>query len=167
MKVMILCGSGHAGGSTERMCQVFSEVMDSHGVASDIVRLSDLNILDYTGDHEYDDDMESLCRNMESTDLLVFSTPIYFNGCSSILKRFIDRLNPYWGSDRPHPKYACAMMCGGSPRCEFSHARSEIKSAVNTVGMEWLGDVCLPGTDKGKIDEAKIREFADSIFNKL
>jgi hypothetical protein len=59
------------------------------------------------------------------------------------------------------------MMCGGSPQCEFSHARSEIKSAVNTVGMEWLGDVCLPGTDKGKIDEAKIREFADSIFNKL
>ncbi|MBO5518745.1 MAG: NAD(P)H-dependent oxidoreductase, partial [Candidatus Methanomethylophilus sp.] len=161
MKVMILCGSGHAGGSTERMCQVFSEVMDSHGVASDIVRLSDLNILDYTGDHEYDDDMESLCRNMESTDLLVFSTPIYFNGCSSILKRFIDRLNPYWGSDRPHPKYACAMMCGGSPQCEFSHARSEIKSAVNTVGMEWLGDMCLPGTDKGEIDEAKIREFAD------
>jgi multimeric flavodoxin WrbA len=167
MKVMILCGSGHSGGSTERMCQVFSEVMDSHGVASDIVRLSDLNILDYTGDHEYDDDMESLCRNMESTDLLVFSTPIYFNGCSSILKRFIDRLNPYWGSDRPHPKYACAMMCGGSPQCEFTHARSEIKSAANTVGMEWLGDVCLPGTDKGKIDEAKIREFADSIFNKL
>lgn len=167
MNVMILCGSGHSGGSTERMCQVFSEVMDSHGVASDIVRLSDLNILDYTGDHEYDDDMESLCRNMESTDLLVFSTPIYFNGCSSILKRFIDRLNPYWGSDRPHPKYACAMMCGGSPQCEFSHARSEIKSAVNTVGMEWLGDVCLPGTDKGKIDEAKIREFAETIFSKL
>ena len=149
------------------MCQVFSEVMESHGVASDIVRLSDLNILDYTGDHEYDDDMESLCRNMEATDLLVFSTPIYFNGCSSILKRFIDRLNPYWGSDRPHPKYACAMMCGGSPQCEFSHARSEIKSAVNTVGMEWLGDVCLPGTDKGKIDEAGIREFAETIFNKL
>ena len=149
------------------MCQVFSEVMDSHGVASDIVRLSDLNILDYTGDHEYDDDMESLCRNMESTDLLVFSTPIYFNGCSSILKRFIDRLNPYWGSDRPHPKYACAMMCGGSPQCEFSHARSEIKSAVNTVGMDWLGDMCLPGTDKGKIDEARIREFAETIDNKL
>ena len=166
MKVMILCGSGHSGGSTERMCQVFSEVMDSHGVASDIVRLSDLNIIDYTGDHEYDDDMESLCRNMESTDLLVFSTPIYFNGCSSILKRFIDRLNPYWGSDRPHPKYACAMMCGGSSQCEFSHARSEIRSAANTVGMEWLGDVCLPGTDKGKIDEAKIREFAETIADK-
>ena len=163
MKVMILCGSGHSGGSTEHMCQVFSEEMESLGHTAEIVRLSDLRILDYAGDREYDDDMGSMFSEMGSADLLVFSTPIYFNGCSSILKRFIDRLNPFWGSDLAHPRYACAMMCGGSPQCEFSHARSEIRSAVNTVGMEWLGDLCLPGTDNGRIDESVVRGFAAKI----
>ena len=166
MKVLILCGSGHSGGSTERMCQVFSEAMISRGHAAEIVKISELNILDYAGDREYDDDMETMFSKMGSADLLVFSTPIYFNGCSSILKRFIDRLNPFWGSDLAHPKYACAMMCGGSPQCEFSHARSEIRSAANTVGMEWLGDLCLSGTDKGVIDEAAVRQFVEKISEK-
>ena len=164
MKVMILCGSGHSGGSTEHMCQVFSDVIESRGSDAEIVMLSEMDIADYTGEHPYDDDMGSMYKAMESADLLVFSTPIYFNGCSSILKRFIDRLNPYWGSDRAHPRYACAMMCGGSPQCEFSHARSEIVSAANTVGMEWLGELCLPGTDKGRIDESAVKSFAEKIL---
>ncbi len=164
MKALILCGSGHSGGSTKRMCQVFSEAMILRGHAAEIVKISELNIHDNAGDCENDDDMEIMFSKMGSADLLVFSTPIYFNGCSSILKRFIDRLNPFWGSDLAHPKYACAMMCGGSPQCEFSHARSEIVSAANTVGMEWLGELCLPGTDKGRIDESAVKSFAEKIL---
>ena len=164
MKVLILCGSGHPDGSTEHMCQEFSMEMVMCGHETATVMLSDFHILDYTGDHEYEDDMETMFSKMGSADLMVFATPIYFNGCSSILKRFIDRLNPFWGSDLAHPKYACAMMCGGSPQCEFSHARSEIVSAANTVGMEWLGELCLPGTDKGRIDESAVKSFAEKIL---
>ena len=111
--------------------------------------------------------MEDFCYRMEDTDLLVFSSPIYFNGCSSIMKRFIDRLNPYWGSDRRHPRYCCGLLDGGSPEPEFSHARSEMVSASNTVGMEWLGELCIGGTDRNGIDEGRVRAFAKDILSRI
>lgn len=160
MKALIVCGSGNTNGNTYRMCQVFEAVFQQSDWDVRIADLTGYNIFDYVGEKEYDDDMEQFYREMETTDLLVFATPIRFNGCSSILKRFIDRLNPYWNASRPHPASACGLLCGGSPECEFSHARSEMVSASNTVGMKWLGALCIPGTDKEEMDDSKVAKFA-------
>ena len=160
MKALIVCGSGNTTGNTYRMCQVFEAIFQQSDWDVRIADLTEYDILDYVGEKEYDDDMEQFYSEMETTDLLVFATPIRFNGCSSILKRFIDRLNPYWNASHPHPASACGLLCGGSPECEFSHARSEMVSASNTVGMKWLGALCIPGTDKEGIDDSKVAKFA-------
>lgn len=160
VQVLILCGSGNTTGNTYRMCQVFGSVMEQNGCPCEIADLSEYDIRDYIGDRPYDDDMDKFLGKMEMTDLLVFATPVRFNGCSSILKRFIDRLNPYWGSDRPHPRFACGLLCGGSPDCEFSHARSEMVSASNTVGMKWVGALCISNTDVSGVDDSVVAKFA-------
>lgn len=164
MKALIVCGSGNRTGNTYRMCQVFEAVFQQNDWDVRIADLVDYKVLDYVGDKEYDDDMSSFYDELETTDLLVFATPVRFNGCSSILKRFIDRLNPYWNSSRPHPRDACGLLCGGSLDCEFSHARSEMVSASNTVGMKWLGALCVPGTDKESVDDSKVATFALNLL---
>lgn len=164
MQALILCGSGNTEGNTYRMCQVFGSVMEQNGWGTEIADLVSYDIRDYAGDGIYDDDMSLFLEKMGSADLLVFATPVRFNGCSSILKRFIDRLNVYWGSELPHPSYACGLLCGGSPDCEFSHARSELVSASNTVGMRWVGALCLPGTDKAPVDDSAVAKFAIDLL---
>lgn len=115
MKALIVCGSGNRTGNTYRMCQVFEAVFQQNGWDIRIADLTEYSISDYVGERDYVDDMNLFYGEMETAELLVFATPIRFNGCSSILKRFIDRLNPYWNSPRPHPDDACGLLCGEVP----------------------------------------------------
>lgn len=172
MRVLVLCSSGNAVGFTHNMCVLFDRYAREKGHESEIVNLHKLKIKDCTGCVEcrdggkcvIKDDAEKLFRKMERADILVMATPIRFNGPSSVLKRFIDRLNPYWYSSRKHPVNACGMICAGSPRPNFEHARSEMIAACNTVGMRWLGDLCVPETDFRTMTDGRIEKFAEKIL---
>ncbi|MCQ2079469.1 MAG: flavodoxin family protein [archaeon] len=175
MKAMVLCGSGNTDGYTHDMCQTFADGLKPVFSEVRVVDLSSLRIGDCTGCSScrygrgcvLRDDAEALFREMEDTDLLVLATPIRFNGPSSVLKRFIDRLNPYWGGSRVHPRWCCGLMCAGSSRPCFDHARSEMRSASNTVGMEWLGELCIPDTDHGKGCGPETKRFVEEILKRI
>jgi multimeric flavodoxin WrbA len=49
-----------------------------------------------TGDCIIRDDMDSLYSDLEAADVVILTSPIYFNHISSRLKQVIDRLEPYF-----------------------------------------------------------------------
>ena len=173
MKVTVLCASGNTSGCTYSLCSDFLEECRERGCDAELIDLSALDIEDCNGcgvcrkkgECVISDGSGDLFAKVESCDLLVLASPIRFNGPSSIMKRFIDRLNPYWLADKPHSSKACGILCGGSPEPVFSHALSEFKSAAMTLKAEWMGELLVSNTDNGGCDKAYAKSFAEKVLS--
>lgn len=173
MKALIVCGSGNTDGFTYAMCQGAERGLKAVGWEVDTVFPYGMDIRHCNGclgcrnggDCVIGDDMAEVYALFERADLLLLTTPIHFSGPSSILKTLVDRFNPYWYHGRPHPSRCAALMCGGSENPRFSNTVSILKALSLTVGMEWVGELCLGGTDRGTVTDYGIRaeEFASGI----
>ena len=119
VKVTVLCASGNTSGCTHALCGAFTDECRDRGHDAELIDLSALDIEDCNGCGVcrkkgkciLSDGSDVLFDKVENSDLVVLATPIRFNGPSSIMKRFIDRLNPYWLSDKPHPSKVCGILC--------------------------------------------------------
>ncbi len=173
VKVTFLCASGNTSGCTHSLCVGFLQECRSRGHDAELIDLSALDIEDCNGCGVcrkkgrciLKDGSGELFGKVETSDLVVLASPIRFNGPSSIMKRFIDRLNPYWLSDKPHPSRACGILCGGSPEPVFSHALSELRSAAVTLKAEWAGELLVPDTDNGGCGKADVKAFAEKVLS--
>jgi len=106
MKVLALNGSLRgAGGITYKILQGIEEGVKNAGGICDVVNLSDLYIetcracnrcqktRTYRCIFNDEDDAEQLFKKIEDSDLLIYASPVYVFGISSILKRFIERIH--------------------------------------------------------------------------
>lgn len=157
MKALILCGSTRRGGCTEAACEGVSEGLKGSGWDPETVFLSDLDIGHYgsTGD-----DMDIVMKRFREADLVVMATPIYFSGPSSLLKAVVDRMNPYWEREAPHPDRMVAVLVGGSREPNFGNTLSILRSLCNTVGGTWGGELCLGGSDSDGADRFRSEGIA-------
>lgn len=114
------------------------------------------------GQCSIDDAMGQIYEEFSEADLLVLATPIHFSGPSSLVKTVLDRFQPYWYCrDMPHPKAAMALMCAGSDNPRFDHAAGIFRAFSAMVGMKWLGQLEVSGTDRtmGEGCESEVAEF--------
>ncbi|AGI47609.1 Multimeric flavodoxin WrbA [Thermoplasmatales archaeon BRNA1] len=177
MKALVLDGSGNPNGFTSEMCQAASSVLEGAGIECSVVQLGKVWIEHCNGclscrkggKCTIDDGMTAYYDALGEIDLLVFATPIRFSGPSSILKTFMDRLNPFFYSNLKHPRFAAAMMCGGADAPRFSNALSEMKALSITVGAEWAGELEVSGTDSKSREEvaAEAAHFAETLIRRI
>lgn len=173
MKVTVLCASGNTSGCTHSLCSQFVRECRDRGHDAEMIDLSSIDMRDCTGCKAchrdgrcvLDDGADAVFSTVEGSDMVVMASPIRFDGPSSILKRFIDRLNPYWFFEKPHPVKACGILCGGSPEPVFSHALSEMRSAAVTLKAQWIGELLVPDTDNNGCDGADVKSFADKVLS--
>lgn len=154
-RALILCGSARPGGSTEAMCTAAAAVLQSLGYSAEVVRItSDIShCLDCglcrDGSCVLVDGMGKIYAAFQDADLMVLATPIHFSGPSSLIKTAIDRFQPYWWEkDAPHPAVAFGLMCGGSDRPEFGPTEKVFRAFSAMLGMRWLGQLEISGTDR-------------------
>ena len=128
-RTLIICGSAGRGGVTETMCQVAADRLRSRGHDVRLVFPSEMDIGHCTGCDGctdggcvIDDDMKVLYRLFSESDLLIMASPLHFNGPSSLAKTVMDRFQPCWHGDRPHPLAMAVMLCAGSDRPNFAPA---------------------------------------------
>jgi multimeric flavodoxin WrbA len=106
MKVLALNGSLRgAKGVTGRILQSIGEGVGQAGGAWGVVNLSDLTIegcracnhcqraKTYRCILDDKDDVAGVFARMEDADLLIYASPVYVFGVSSLLKRFIERIH--------------------------------------------------------------------------
>ncbi len=175
MRITVLCASGNTVGQTYAVASAFSRECTSRGHDAELVDLSAVEIRDCDGCkscHDGEgcvirDDMDALYPKLEYSDLIVFATPLRFNGVSSIMKRFIDRLNPFWFSRKNGLRAACAIMCGGSFEPVFKHAISELKSAAAVLNADWKGELLFGNTDNVEPDMEEVTRFAEKVLSSL
>ncbi|MEJ0021776.1 MAG: NAD(P)H-dependent oxidoreductase [Candidatus Doudnabacteria bacterium] len=98
LKALVLNASlKHKGkeiSNTEELAQLVLDNMKPHKVESEIIRLADLRIpvgLDYK--ESDDDEWPSIVAKIKAADIVIFATPIWWGGRSSLMQRIIERLD--------------------------------------------------------------------------
>ena len=80
--------------NTEELVQLVLDNMSGHKIKSEVVRLADKNIpvgLSYK--ESDDDDWPSIVDKLKTADIVIFATPIWWGGRSSLMQRAIERLD--------------------------------------------------------------------------
>jgi len=80
--------------NTEELSQLVLDDMKPHGVEGEIVRLSDKNIPVGLGFREGEgDEWPEIVKKIKASDIVIFATPVWWGGRSSLMQRIIERLD--------------------------------------------------------------------------
>jgi multimeric flavodoxin WrbA len=112
MKLLALNGSHKkAGGNTQRILENFMIGAQQSGADTEIVRLSECNVIqciacgacqkhtDYGCIHDEKDDFLEIVNKCRDADIVIYATPIYVFQMSSKLKLFLERIYSRGKSD--------------------------------------------------------------------
>src|ERR1051326_2756423 len=80
--------------NTEELTQLVLDNMKQHKIKSEIIRLADKNIpvgLNYK--ETDDDDWPGIVAKLKAADIVIFATPIWWGGRSSLMQRIIERMD--------------------------------------------------------------------------
>lgn len=169
-----MLSGGSPKGHSFRQCQSFVSVLPG-GWEYEIVDLLSKDIAHCRGCNGckkgacvIEDDMGAIIDSVVGSDLIVFATPIRFNGPSSIIKTVVDRLQAVWN----HPE----MLAGkkrwftfmASAGCEdpgIEGCRTVFRSLCLSLGGEWIEPHIFSGTDSSAEGlESSASSFAESII---
>jgi multimeric flavodoxin WrbA len=110
------------------------------------------------GDCIIKDDFEMIMEEIRKADLVIFATPVYFNGVSSIMKTFIDRAQQYFSDSKDFSQASrdvILVATGGASEYEdqFEGVRLNFKYFIEYVNGKLWSFVKVPGTDHASVSE--------------
>ncbi|TSB47511.1 flavodoxin family protein [Alkalicoccobacillus porphyridii] len=179
MKIGIFYGSTREGGNTEALTE---EVVN--GLAEvERVHLREYHILDMVdqrhaqgGFSSVDDDYDKLIDTLLESEVLLFATPIYWYGFSSVMKRFIDRWSQLLRDERyPDAKNRLASkkayliaVGGDQPRVKGLPLVEQFKHICAFSGLQYSGYVLGTGNRPNDIyQDTEALEEARELGEKL
>ena len=165
MEVLALIGSPRKQGNTDIMAD---EVLAGGKIAG--ARISKIYLDDYLvrpiaevadnsrqrDDPRCDDDFPLLLEHFLSAEIIVWATPVYWQGLSAQMKCFLDRMSSYFN----HPKYierfkgkGHIVLCAfGRPEQQHGNwITKSMKLTIEVLHGIYLGDVCASVYQKGKV----------------
>ncbi len=150
---------GEQKSSTQKLLDEILEVLSTHHVSSDTVRVVDLNVKPgTTSDEGPGDDWPGLRVRILNADILVLGTPIWLGQPSSVAKRVLKRMDAFLdekdkhGRLPPFGKVAAVAVVGNEDGAHHCHA--ELFQALNNLGFTipaagttyWIGEA-MASTD--------------------
>lgn len=158
MKVVIISSSMRKGNS-DALCDEFEKGAVASGHKVHRINLREKNIgycraccdCYEIGSCKLRDDMNSLYPMIQSADVLVFATPIYFGSISGQLKTFLDRLYPIYQNLNATSAYVIATC--------YQDSKSFIEQSIFDIRrfLEDCGNIPLSGIVYG--------ENTDDVFD--
>ena len=167
IKILALIGSPRKQGNTDIMADEVLEGAKSAGAIASKIYLDDYHIRPIAevadnsrkrDDPRKDDHFPSLLELFLASDIVIWSTPVYWQGASAQMKCFLDRLSSYFN----HPDYidrfigkGHIVLCAyGCPEERHSLWVTEpMKLSIEVLHGKYLGDVHASVYQKGKVRE--------------
>ena len=148
MKIVILQGSPNINGSTNLLVEAFTKgaVESDHEVKR--IDISKMNINNctgcvscgYEGPCIFKDDNEIIKKEILSSDMLVFATPLYYYGFTAQLKKVIDRFCSYNSSLHSKKLKSCLLaVAWNNDDWTFDALESHYKTLVRYNHFEDKG----------------------------
>lgn len=164
LNVLILNGTLKHGpelSNTDELSHLVLQYMGDHAeITSEIVRLVDHTIPAGLGLRESEDDeWPSIIAKIKAADIVIFATPIWWGGRSSLMQRAIERLDAfdeeYHASGRSglYNKVAGIVITGSEDGA--LHTMGTIMMVLTWMGFTlppecaayWVGEVGMPPTE--------------------
>jgi multimeric flavodoxin WrbA len=170
-KIVAINGSHRSEkGFTEIVLRKFIEGTESAKVQHEVIYPSKNKIasckdcgkclFETPGDCIYDDDMKSIISKLDEADLLVFTSPVYFDSMTSNMKKLIERLRPTYG---PHFEFrngrtyhiktnnkkqdAIIISTAGNPEREsFISISRTFKRIIDNMGAQLIAEFNFPAS---------------------
>lgn len=156
--VLILSSSPRRGGNSEQLCLQFKKGAEESGNTVEMLNINDYDIR-YFDQSEYDrqasaaltDDAAAIIAKMKEADVIVLSSPVYFNNMTGQMKALIDRV------------YGYEKDLGGKEFFYISTSTDRGEEGVNCVFDAFHGfAVCLYGSvERGVIKGNGARNRGD------
>lgn len=169
MKTLLISGSPRAG-NTEFVLQ---QIHDQIKTDKQLILLRNKNIkhcqgclaCDVTNKCIQDDDMREIYKQLEQADLFVIATPNYFENVSGLLKNFIDRTNPFYGTDKLKDKKVIYIVTG---QTKEKHCQKVFDNAFKiftfTHKLDDIGHFC---SQAEKINDLKNNPDSEKQIKKI
>ena len=125
-----------------------------------------------------DDDFETIFHSIQTSDVILFATPIYSWYCTAPMKALMDRLIyagcKYYGDGGREPsvyfmkQVATIVTCGYRPEKGMDLWEEGLKRWCSHGDMDYLGSFCHRDVGKGgpfmdQETETDIRDFAHAL----
>ena len=122
--ILVLCGSPRKGGNSESLADALIKGAEKTGHKVKKINICDLDIKgclackgcwNSAGNCIYNDDMKLVENNLETADILVCATPLYWSVVPAQMKAVIDRIyqyDPVHGSKKMSIKESVLLTCG-------------------------------------------------------
>ena len=170
MNIVALSGSPRKNGNTEILINEFFKGANEKGHTTELIRLYPLKINPCVDCQKckipafecaVKDNMNELYSKIESADIIVFGTPIYWYGPTAKMKLFIDRLRPYIANKKLAGKKGILIIPSEEgPGACITTVNSFIMS-FKYINMKYLGVIYGTAYNKGEILKNKIEiEYA-------
>lgn len=155
--VTVLIASPRANGNSEKMADFFIKGCETQGFKVNSVVIREKNIFGCNGcefcyDHQGEcciiDDMQNVYTLLETTSVLVFATPIYYQSFPSQLKAVIDRL--YVTENRTFPITGAVLLATYATKGEEMSAltREYYRTLISYHGWHNLGEIMVDNMDE-------------------
>lgn len=178
-KILVLSGSSMKNGMGIKLVNEFKQNFDEKKYSFKIIYLSDYNIKFCKGCKlcfktkdgvcQHRDDVEILVKEMEETDGIIFTSPVYGINVSGQIKTFIDRISYLY--HKPNPKLiAKPTLCISSADIGgISLISKYMAYIINAMGLREVSTIgALPGKyKKDEIYRRKINNKLEEISKKL
>ena len=163
--LLALIGSPRKKGNTDIMADAVLGGANTCGATTAKIYLDDFSIRPIgevadnsraRDDPRRDDDFPALLERFLDADIVIWSTPVYWQGPSAQMKCFLDRMSSYFN----HPDYrerfsgkGHIVLCAfGRPESRHGDWITEpMKLSVEVLHGRYLGDVCASVYQKGKV----------------
>lgn len=160
MRILALVGSPRKGGNTDVLVSECMEEGESRGHWTRTLYLYDFTIdacVDCRGCKRGDlvcvlqDDMREIYGLLDTADVVVFGTPVYWYGPSGKMKLLIDRLRPYAASGRLRGKLGMVVAPSQEGESCCGPMISQFRKTFDRLGMGFAGSVLAQANEKGEV----------------
>ncbi len=172
-RILALAGSPRRHGNTEILLD--EAMATAPATATDKIVLADLEIRGCRacdacrhGPCPLGDDMQALYPKLETAEVLLVASPVFFLGLSSQLKAVIDRCQLFWNKKQQAPAAAPArplrrgaFIAVGATRGDrlFLGCRQTMRIWFDTLDVEYREELLVRGVDA----RGAIRRHADIL----
>ena len=148
MKIVILQGSPNIKGSTSLLVEAFTKGAEESNHEVKRIDITKMNINNctgcvscgYEGPCIFKDDNEIIKKEILSSDMLVFATPLYYYGFTAQLKNVIDRFCSYNSSLHSKKLKSCLLaVAWNNDDWTFEALESHYKTLVRYNHFEDRG----------------------------
>ncbi|MEN6302502.1 MAG: flavodoxin family protein [Armatimonadia bacterium] len=178
MQAIVLIGTPRHGGNTDLLADAFLEGLREAGGDGEKVFVDELNIrpigemgdkMSERVDTRADDDFLPTLERVLAADILVFGSPVYWQGLPAQLKAFVDRWSAYYVNplllDGMRGKVFAALVPHGAPDPDHHKwVTDPIQVWAAHFDAPWAGHVSAVAQRKGAVaDQPEVLQAARDL----